>query len=656
MIQRWFINMRNKDALITVAMLSTFLKEEKKDYLDLITPFILNLLPKKVGEKVEIDEIINKLDSEYGIEDLPTNVLINILNRNSKSSIKILERKNKEYFVKKVCDSRSFEDNKLKMKEDTDYIIKALVKNLEEHTPIKNIDLEKSREIFIDFLESYGFTIINDINDLRGVTINNERNRNNYYVARFILNEYKNESIIFDKIIELIKGFLIYKSIFFFSTEQKKTIESKMKGTVIYFDTSLLINALGYNMEQEKLATRELIELIYENDGIIKTFSHNEDEVAGILTKYAKDPIARNSMRLEYLNKNNYDEYDVIRLRDCLIKNLQNVKIEVTDPPSYGRVTEENLKDKGYLDYEELKLKLAERVNYRNELEDSALNNDVESISSISRLRGKEKSYSIEDCKAVLVTQNTSIVNSVRELYKDRFSKGEISFAISEIDLTSILWLKSFDKNSNIPCLKLMESVYAAHQPTNEIIDTFMKKVVQLEKEGNIDSEVALLIRTQNTLQHDLIELTENDINKISLETVKKVEQRYIEKIRETDKNKIDELIKETKVYDLKKEKAYKDVEKEVNSIINNYEKRLILISRISLTVLFIIGLYATIIGAEHYNNFFNIVVMVLALLGVLDTFNSKYTIILKVIDKKKQRKFDSIYSKKIDELDKIFK
>lgn len=582
--------------------------------------------------------------------------MINILNRNSKSSIKILERKNKEYFVKKVCDSRSFEDNKLKMKEDTDYIIKALVKNLEEHTPIKNIDLEKSREIFIDFLESYGFTIINDINDLRGVTINNERNRNNYYVARFILNEYKNESIIFDKIIELIKGFLIYKSIFFFSTEQKKTIESKMKGTVIYFDTSLLINALGYNMEQEKLATRELIELIYENDGIIKTFSHNEDEVAGILTKYAKDPIARNSMRLEYLNKNNYDEYDVIRLRDCLIKNLQNVKIEVTDPPSYGRVTEENLKDKGYLDYEELKLKLAERVNYRNELEDSALNNDVESISSISRLRGKEKSYSIEDCKAVLVTQNTSIVNSVRELYKDRFSKGEISFAISEIDLTSILWLKSFDKNSNIPCLKLMESVYAAHQPTNEIIDTFMKKVVQLEKEGNIDSEVALLIRTQNTLQHDLIELTENDINKISLETVKKVEQRYIEKIRETDKNKIDELIKETKVYDLKKEKAYKDVEKEVNSIINNYEKRLILISRISLTVLFIIGLYATIIGAEHYNNFFNIVVMVLALLGVLDTFNSKYTIILKVIDKKKQRKFDSIYSKKIDELDKIFK
>ena len=54
-------------------------------------------------------------------------------------------------------------------------------------------------------------------------------------------------------------------------------------------------------------------------------------------------------------------------------------------------------------------------------------------------------------------------------------------------------------------------------------------------------------------------------------------------------------MIKETKVYDLKKEKAYKDVEKEVNSIINNYEKRLILISRISLTVLFIIGLYATI-------------------------------------------------------------
>lgn len=45
------------------------------------------------------------------------------------------------------------------------------------------------------------------------------------------------------------------------------------------------------------------------------------------------------------------------------------------------------------------------------------------------------------------MTTNLGIIRTLQELYNDRFSKGEISFAISDMDLTAILWLKCYDKN-----------------------------------------------------------------------------------------------------------------------------------------------------------------------------------------------------------------
>ena len=54
-----YINMTNKDALLTVAMLSAFLSKAKKDYLDLISPFVLSSLPKSENKKIDIFKFMN---------------------------------------------------------------------------------------------------------------------------------------------------------------------------------------------------------------------------------------------------------------------------------------------------------------------------------------------------------------------------------------------------------------------------------------------------------------------------------------------------------------------------------------------------------------------------------------------------------------------
>lgn len=647
--------MENKNSLITVAMLSALSNSKNMDYLDLITPFVYSVLPG-VKEKVNIEAVLVNLKENYGFEDLPSNVLLRILSRTSKNGSNVIIKRNKEFFVNKEIDISEFEKNRLTMKENIECIVTALYDSLNKKTPLKNISYELSKTMLIDFLESYGYSTIKDISILRRVTINTDRN--NYYVARFILNEYQSESIIFDKILELIKGFLVYNAIYFFSSNQKKDFNSKLKKTEIYLDTSLLIDALGYDTEEGKTATRELISLVKKNGGVVKTFIHNKDEVAGILTIFAKDLNVRLSMRLEFLNSNGYDKQEVLRLRESLDINLEKNGILVVDTPSYGTVKDSDYHDKGYLDLEELKATLEREVSYRGGEDSLAIKNDVESISAISRIREREKKYSIEDCKAIFVTTNIIIINAVKRLYKERFSKGEISFVVSDIDITSLLWLNSFNDDNNIPCLKLIASAYAAHQPSKVILDLFNQKVSLLEKEGNITPEIALIMRTNIGVKNDIIDLTENDPHKITSETIKKIEEKYIDQIRLPDKQKINTLEKEIEKSISIKDQNYLNAETECKELAKKIARYLKLIAKSAYYILLIAGIIITFkTNYSDLNRFsYGIILIIIGIVGFIDQINDKFNYVYKLIYRLENKMFDWAYHKEIKKLDEIFK
>ena len=70
----------NNNIMVTNAMLAAYLETENKDYLGLIKPFVLFLLPN-VGDKVNISKITKKLRDEFGFSSIIDNVVIKILLR-----------------------------------------------------------------------------------------------------------------------------------------------------------------------------------------------------------------------------------------------------------------------------------------------------------------------------------------------------------------------------------------------------------------------------------------------------------------------------------------------------------------------------------------------------------------------------------------------
>ncbi|MDP3013068.1 MAG: hypothetical protein Q8M92_02415, partial [Candidatus Subteraquimicrobiales bacterium] len=281
--------MKNKSTLVTVAMLTTFLSKDHKDYLDLVKPFVLMVLPKKVNEKIDFDLLMSGMKQEFGFEDLPVNVLKKILDRLCKPKNGYLCKNNNEYYLKTAYDSSAFELNQRTIAKSLEDVMSHLKNYFDEKTSEKKVTENKAKEIFINFMDYYGYSVIANFVELKNLT---KKDHNNYHVARFIIDEHEKESGVFKSILEIVKGFFVYKAIYFFSTDQKMTLDSKLKKTAIYLDTRLIINALGYHLKEDKTATNELLKLIVESGGLLRVFRHTMGEVAGILTKYARDPLS----------------------------------------------------------------------------------------------------------------------------------------------------------------------------------------------------------------------------------------------------------------------------------------------------------------------------------------------------------------------------
>ena len=656
------INMKHSSALVTVAMLSTYLSEKKSDYMELLTPFVLTLLPKSKGEFIDKNIIIAGLENEYGFDDFPVHLLTKILNKCSKKNHVFKQRRtDTNYYVKNVYDSTQFNKKKKEINNSIGIVIESITIYLKEKTSIKDLRYDNVKNMLLCFFEKFCIDVCRDLKELRNLT---NKDYINYHIARFIISENEKSSDVFNSILEIIKGFFVYKAIYYYNTSKKKDLTSKLNGTQVYFDTRLIIHALGYNTSEDKKATRELIQLIRDSGGEVRYFPHIKDEMAGILTKYAYDVSTHATMKLAYFDINNYQKEDVIRLRDSLEINLNKLNIVEGEIPARNLTDDEDSEKKGFIDVTRLKDEFEH--NFRNHNSSNGGNrvdNDVSSIEAISLIRGSNRSTNIENCKAIFVTQNYGIIETVNYMFKDRFDKGEISFAIHEIDLTAVLWLRSFNKNSKMPYFKLLENAYAACSPTDELLYTFMKKVDLLEKEGIITDEEALLLRTQRALHDDLVSITENDSKNLTDNAVIQIKERYAYNITKERDEIIKAQNKKLQEYEEVKSRLYDNANKKAVRISEVLSNVLSILIKVIIILLFIVCTASLVIpsinGIINTNSHVKIIIgaigSMIGIIGLYDSFISRKRIITRLITRSQSFIFDTIYKNEIKKIKKIY-
>lgn len=565
--------MKKNDTFITQSMLSSYLAVETKDYLELILPFVCMCLPEKIDDMIELEKTQSALKQNYGL-DIPVNVVEKLLIRLCKQKRGAVVKKiSSGYAVNSIYNADEFENRTRKIKKSIDAVISKMQKYMHKEKYMKDASSDKMREYLAVFLDTYNYSVLDDTQSLDAITLN-KNSESNYYVAQFILTEYANDTVEFQDILEIIKGSLVAKSIYYFMNSENDISKKRIQGTRFILDTRVLIDVLGLNLQQECKATRELLELIISNGGKVVTFDYYVEELRGIIHRFEKTPETRLELSLNWFVRNGYSSQDVSAYAGTIEDRLQEYNIDIIHKPDY----EKNIAtQKWHIDYAQLRDVLNQQIDYRTKKDEyysDALIHDVDTIEAIAYERGNSKRCSIFNCKVIFVTKNTDICNTIFSLYKnDRFRNGEVNFAMSDVDLTSIIWLSTFGKNSDLPKLKLLEHAYSACAPSRIIMNEFLAKVHSLEETEKISQEMAIMLRSQYATINDLSEISHNKegsvTDEVIFEMVRRVKNRAEKDVKIQLRKEISELQKERKEV----EEDRDAVEKRRNELIGEQRK-----------------------------------------------------------------------------------
>lgn len=511
-MKRGICFMTNEKSLISLALIKTNWEEYQKDFVDVIIPFVLySISDLKCGEVVSITDTRQKLEQEFGME-IYNNVIESFLKRlASKEHCGVpylYKSKGAYYRTEQFIDIKDFEQKRNEYQKNQNEVIDCFVDFLKSKDVI--FDTSTAKKELISYLCRYGHNILKYDLKVNNTTIWTKR------VGEFIEWLYNSDKSIFKYLEDIAKGGML--SIVYFNNSKEVKISQKFKNTEIYFDTSLLMFALNYSGEIMQKTVQELIDLLYSNGATVCTFEHNLEELRGILEAYIsryRNGTLNTSYNFDYLIETDVKpekiETDIPSLRYM----LKSKRIDVKETPDY----DDYWRNIGTTDFNNY---LSKNINYRK---DDRRDNDVASISAIYRLRERDVYHKYETCKALFVATNSFLVYHTQKYFKEKEGRKGIPAIVDDTFLTSLLWLKSIKKDDRLPTLKLVADALAAQEPSKTFWDSFIVKIDELREREEITEDELIELKYGLFSKKNMFDVTEGDSDKITHETVKKVQQ-----------------------------------------------------------------------------------------------------------------------------------
>ena len=629
------LDMNNQNALTSTAMLAAIYTTEKKDTIALMLPFIKCSIGRttSVNGKIEISEVSKCLSEQFGFIGIPNSVIKKTFDRLAQN--KEIEKLRRKYILRTdISEFCRVSDMMLsRAKGDTDNVITSLMTYLnqkKEHLLRKDLSFDEVKKAFEDFLQKSGYYIFSEINKLRGISV--FESTVHYHIAQFILREYEMKTDIFKNVDNIAKGLLLSRVIYGYSSFE---YEEKFEDVIIYLDTTLILQVFGFKTKEEKETAQQLMEILKTSSVPVKCFEHNYEEVKNIINVYANN--LRNSMRsnghtLEHFDENRYKHIDVMAVSGSLREYFKKHNIDIVKIPSLSGNESGVI---GYDDFKsvigeaELKDRLEKNMYYKNE---SALRNDVTSISSIFIIRRGQFFERIGNCKAIFVTTNSSLARQTQSYVK---GNKNIPLVISDLELTTLLWLQNQKRYSDLPTLKLIEISRISTEPTDQIRTEFNRKIEMFEKNNEITEGIASYYRHLCYWEAEqlmkLIEGNPENIQNIKLADLKEISFKH------EDPEAFEEYKIEHARYEASKKRHFDLAKERENARKNQVTKILSAAAWVGLLTFLTLSLWGILKQGlfDHPGQIgiFDIIVVIGSVLGIADLMFSKKPGIKRVIE-----------------------
>lgn len=467
-----------KNAIISLAMLYALWQTKRSDLLDLIRPFVLYAVgvTTKVGDIIDVEGICRYMESEFGYQSFQCAVVERILLRETSDAIKqesrIIKKENRKFILIASLSTQveKFNSKRLVCKEHSDAVTTALAGYLNHNRACRRDNYTSSEaEVFLlSFFERQGGSIVLSADDLRQISFKNSEL--DFFIGKFILEENEKRSPLMDYIVELVKGYFVTTALYL-QAENLDVTYASFSNVIFYLDTRLLLALLGFKSSQENESVQEMVKSLQRNGAKLACFSYNIEEVENILEAYKQSTVSPRrypaTITLEFFDERGASYTHVDAAQKAFIQKLRNFQV---DEISFeAALISAGVKDQaaGLLNDDELRSILLEMKPSYNV---STLPDDLAAINTVSRIRRGKRLPNIEKCKAVFVTSNPLLVSGTKQLLINHSEDVGFPLAITGNDLCVMAWLKDFERNNNLPKMRLLENVLAALTPSKELI------------------------------------------------------------------------------------------------------------------------------------------------------------------------------------------
>lgn len=639
--------MKNDNALISTAVLTAIWDDSHKDNIELVIPFVSNIIFNKfkVNDLIDEEYILRQLKEKFCFNKFPHAVLKIVLNRMKRRNI--LKLDNKKFILTKDLkdEAKEFEDRLNIAKLETSKVISAITKYLKKE--LNDDIVESDAEIYFgNFISSYGYNAYENINFVK--KIERKSDVTNYLIGEFICRENEKNSDIFKLILRIIEGYMIANAIYLQIENDNKASLRKLN---CYLDAAFILRVLGYKSDEENESAKELYDLLVKYGATINCFNHTFIEVRNILYYYKININKNKEMTLEYFDKEKYSEGQV----DLIISSLEDIfkdkRINIVDTPDF---TKDRYKD--VIDVKTLEEKLtAHKEKHNQYINPNSITNDVNSVCAINMLRRGKKITKIENCTHIFVTTYQYLKSASREIMPELFDT-DIGLVIDDLDLTTILWFKDFENNADLPKLRLVENALAATNASDEIMCKAAKIFESIKKDGSIRNlENVSNCLTKNYLKSSgFVDSIKNDSELVTKESL----LDFLTK-RDKEIESIKKELEDTKERNLKKElsiqkKFIVEAEQKAEADFNKNIKILKTVYYILFFLILALGIYAIVYSIITTGNFIIAAVLLLInIISLIDMVSPRSKFILRKIDtycKNKKRDYITKETKKIME------
>ena len=405
---------------------------------------------------------------------------------------------------------------------------------MNEKKPVLGADREKAEAWLADFLETRGVDVLFDTDELLDETATNSEFVN-YQISQFILNSRESDAELFNRVVDIVKGTMIAAAMFVDMPDTNRFAKARRLTSVsVYLDTTFLLYALNYKLAEQKETADALLDLLRENGASLYVFPQHYAEIKDILRAF-RDRDAYDTKRLnlplERLEAEGYTSIEIDREINSLNESLQALGI-VCAPRETKLSLNDLTKEKRalYIDYSALKSHILKKIpKYERSIE--MLENDLDAISYVINEREGLLFNKIESCVAIFVTTNSSLVRESNRFLRYDSYRLNISPLMSDVDLTSILWVKYAMKVNDIPRMHLIEAARAAAAPSTTVMKSFFEITTRFVKKGQMTEDEAADIRFSAYARAEIMSECGGDasiLNDTSVLAVqKRVKERY---------------------------------------------------------------------------------------------------------------------------------